>query len=217
MGDFRPVKNRGGIIYLTRCLVNGKIYVGLHTGGDDGYLGSGTALLKAIKKYGKENYERVVLDTFSLPEEGFSKEIFWIKEKNSKKPNGYNLTDGGDGLLNPSCDTRLKISISQMGNKHCLGRVHTKETKDKIGMANKNKPRSTELRAVLSKALLGKPWSEARRRAGNPKLTEETKRKIGAKQKGHPHSLETRERISVALRGRPWSDARRVAWTQANE
>jgi hypothetical protein len=51
------------IIYKTTNLVNGKIYVGQHyTSADDGYLGSGLKIIRAIKKYGKENFFRETIE-----------------------------------------------------------------------------------------------------------------------------------------------------------
>ncbi len=51
------------IIYKTTNLINGKIYVGYHnTDINDGYLGSGTIFSKALKKYGKKNFVREVLE-----------------------------------------------------------------------------------------------------------------------------------------------------------
>lgn len=42
-------------IYMTTNLINEKKYIGKHKGELDGsYLGSGTALLRAIDKYGKK-------------------------------------------------------------------------------------------------------------------------------------------------------------------
>ena len=51
-----------GFIYKTTCLVNGKIYIGQTVRGRDKfYLGSGTAICEAIKRYGKQNKKRKIL------------------------------------------------------------------------------------------------------------------------------------------------------------
>ena len=53
-----------------------------------------------------------------------------------------NLTDGGDGLRNPSPETRARMSKAKIGNKINLGRRHSEETKKKIGALSKGrKPR----------------------------------------------------------------------------
>ena len=158
-----------GIIYLTRCLVNGKLYVGLHTKGDKDYLGSGMFLLRAIKKYGKENFARTDLDTFLTLEEGQVKERRWIAALNSKSPHGYNLTDGGEGSLgyHHSETTKAKISTKMsaagMGNTNCLGYRHTEATRAKMSATMKAKPKpwlrgkrlSDATRAKMSMALMG--------------------------------------------------------------
>jgi hypothetical protein len=48
-------------IYITTNLINGKQYIGLHSKNNKSYLGAGTLLLKAIKKYGKENFSKEIL------------------------------------------------------------------------------------------------------------------------------------------------------------
>ena len=49
-------------VYIITNQLNGKQYVGDHSTNnlEDGYLGSGVLLLRAKKKYGKENFSREV-------------------------------------------------------------------------------------------------------------------------------------------------------------
>ena len=48
---------------MTTNLINNKKYIGMHYGSeDDDYLGSGKLLTRAIKKYGKENFKREILE-----------------------------------------------------------------------------------------------------------------------------------------------------------
>jgi hypothetical protein len=54
-------------IYETTNIVNLKRYRGIHKTSkiEDGYLGSGTVLLNAIEKYGKQNFKREILEFYS--------------------------------------------------------------------------------------------------------------------------------------------------------
>lgn len=51
------------LFYKTTNLINGKFYIGSHQTLklDDGYLGGGRILKKALKKYGRENFKREII------------------------------------------------------------------------------------------------------------------------------------------------------------
>jgi len=80
-------------------MLNQKFYIGKHQckNLNDGYLGSGIALVKAIKKYGKANFTREILFVFSTEEEMNAKEKELVTEALVADPNCYNLTLGGEG------------------------------------------------------------------------------------------------------------------------
>ena len=54
-----------GFVYITTNNLNGRMYVGQKKIDDWGvwknYLGSGKAFKQAVKKYGKENFERAIV------------------------------------------------------------------------------------------------------------------------------------------------------------
>jgi len=82
--------------YITTNKISKKRYVGSHEGGfTDSYLGSGIALKKAIKKHGKENFQRDVLNVVTTKEEAFNNEKFLIEMYKTLAPAGYNLSKTG--------------------------------------------------------------------------------------------------------------------------
>lgn len=90
------------IIYKTTNLINGKIYVGMHSTDNlnDGYLGSGWILKQVIKKYGKENFKREVLLVLSNRKEAREVEALLVDTEFIARPNTYNLQEGGMGVEN---------------------------------------------------------------------------------------------------------------------
>lgn len=85
-------------IYLTTNLINGKKYIGQHKGkANDNYLGSGKLIQQAIKKYGKENFKKEILEFCSSQEETNEKEKFYIQSYNAvEDENFYNILEGGN-------------------------------------------------------------------------------------------------------------------------
>lgn len=121
------------IVYLITNTRNGKRYVGwtslslerrwfLHQ-----HRKSCKALHSAIKKYGVDNFMIEVLFLVSTKEQASDFEIEYIKRYNTKAPNGYNLTDGGEGVTGLSDDVRLKRNRKLLGNRNAVGAVRTPE------------------------------------------------------------------------------------------
>ena len=83
--------------YKVINLVNGKFYYGIHRTNrlDDGYLGSGTALKYAFRKYGKENFRKVIFNFFDSDEELVDFEERVVTEGLVDSRRCYNLVRGG--------------------------------------------------------------------------------------------------------------------------
>jgi hypothetical protein len=158
------------IIYKTTNLINGKIYIGKHNGNIKSYLGSGKWLKRAIKKYGRFNFIREVLeDNIDNLKTLNEREMFWIAFYNSTNPNiGYNITKGGDGGLGKivSEETRKKISEATKGSKNPnFGNHLSDEAKQRISDANSNlseerRNKMSESRKNIPNAMKGKTYSQ---------------------------------------------------------
>lgn len=86
------------LVYRTTNHVNGKFYIGCHKTSklNDGYLGSGKRLKRAIKKYGRENFSTSIVQIFTNEEDMFAFERALVTVcKND--PYCYNIADGGRG------------------------------------------------------------------------------------------------------------------------
>jgi len=102
-------------IYKTTNKVNGKIYIGCHKTNnlDDGYLGSGKLLGRAIEKYGVENFEKEILHIFNKASEMFEMESELVNEEFVKRDDTYNLNEGGYGGFNFINENNLNIDLKK--------------------------------------------------------------------------------------------------------
>ena len=135
------------IVYKITNKINDKVYIGQDTKNRLSYFGSGILLKKAIKKYGRENFEKKILQTCSSLEELNKAEIF---HQNSNPdcfcPIGYNIMHGafgGDNFTNnPNKEEYREKLRSKADHKHFpswVGRKHSKETKLKMKLAKAGK------------------------------------------------------------------------------
>jgi group I intron endonuclease len=137
------------IVYKTTCLINNKIYVGKDSKKNARrslkYLGSGKIFKKAIKKYGKENFKKEILEECYSEEQLNEREKFWIKTLNTIIPNGYNICAGGEGgdnfTNNPDKEEiRKKISEHRKGKAKGEHNAMSKMKGDKHFFWGKKRP-----------------------------------------------------------------------------
>ena len=98
------------IVYCTTCLVNGKIYIGVHKTEDpnkfDRYIGNGlevgwsinnptTVFQRALKKYGYSNFKRSTLYVFDNEDDAYNKEAEIVNIDFIKRRDNYNTALGG--------------------------------------------------------------------------------------------------------------------------
>ena len=146
----------------------GKIYIGKTTRLNDriSYYRNNQAsdqkiISRSISKYGWDNHIFEIIDT--APSDQLNElEQKYIQEYNSfhyENENGMNLTKGGEGTFGriPTTEQREKLSKSLQGRSHSdetkqlmksikigkpsnfTGYLHTDESKQKIGLANKGR------------------------------------------------------------------------------
>jgi group I intron endonuclease len=138
------------IIYKIKNNVNGKIYIGLTTKDlskriAEHVVENKSYIQKALNKYGIQAFTISVIDSAESRDILCEKEKYWIQHYDCKAHKGYNLTDGGDGLINPCRSVRKRIgkavSISLIGNQRRKGVHHTVESKKAIsdGVLNSEK------------------------------------------------------------------------------
>ena len=99
-------------VYKTTNLVNGTIYIGVHRTNklNDGYLGSGNLIKRAISKYGAENFKKEILKFFSSYKEALLYERELVTREFIDSRDNYNLYEGGYGSCTRSIYTRELIS-----------------------------------------------------------------------------------------------------------
>lgn len=112
------MEGRKYVVYVHINKTNLKVYVG-QTGQSlqrrwrdgKGYLNCDTYFSNAIKKYGWDSFEHIVLEEGLTKSEADFYEKMYIREyKSYDRRYGYNLTFGGDGMT-PTEETRMKMKL----------------------------------------------------------------------------------------------------------
>ncbi len=140
-------------IYKTTNIKNGKYYLGKHQTSNlnDNYLGSGIALVSAIKKYGRESFIKEILFVFDTEEEMNRKERELITESIAKSKNTYNKGIGGEGgphFKGKSHSEKMRKDLSEK-IKNAGSRL-TDEGRMRIIESNKKRKITAETKKKLS-------------------------------------------------------------------
>ena len=142
-------------IYMHRNKINGKVYIGQTKQNLSQRFRNGkgyekcTYFYRAIKKYGWDNFEHIILEeNISTPEEANNREKYWIKYYNSNiGSKGYNSTAGGTTGAFWSEELRKQRSERFRGvNGTFYGKHHTEEYKEFMRQQMINKWANLEYR-----------------------------------------------------------------------
>ena len=221
-------------VYSHRNKINGKMYVGITSqnphkrwGKNGSEYGSKNVFGKAIKKYGWDNFDHIILYKNFTEEDAKWKEKLLIKLHKCKIPYGYNMTDGGDGVAgnvwtdemkkNQSIIMKKIMNRPEIRNKlseSLKGREFSPETIKKMSKSKTGLKRSDEFREKMKTARVGYKHSEETKKKiseiqKNKPLTEKQKEHLIELSKnniGRKHSNETRQKISNASKERVMSE-----------
>ena len=155
------------IIYKATNKINGKIYIGQTVRRLDKRLFEhlnaryDCPFQRALKKYGKENFTFELIAFCDTKDKLNFLEEFYINFLNSKKPNGYNITDGGEGTPGIKRPDTSKRNQKLIGcNNHMFNRRYSEKELELFRNASSGS----------NNANYGKHWSETQKRLISEKV-----------------------------------------------
>lgn len=107
-------------IYKITCIKNNKYYIGMHSTDnlEDGYFGGGKRIKYSVRKYGRDNHKKEILEFFENRELLKEREAFLVNEKLIKDPMCMNIQlGGGGGFINEEHKQKWIKAGSKAGNE----------------------------------------------------------------------------------------------------
>lgn len=203
------------LVYQTTNNITNKIYIGCHItdNPEDSYLGSGDAIRRAIKKYGRQSFKKTILYWCANAAEMFEQERKIVTEEFVNDSNTYNARVGGCGGT-----PEYMRQISPFANRHLI--TEDMQTRMTEGSKKGGKITGNKMKQ-LKRGICSSEWH------GRPHTTD-TKQKIGRansiKQRGCKnsnygktwiHSL--KERKSVCVSKHDLDDYLRLGWIKGRK
>lgn len=171
------------IIYKITNSINGKIYIGMHKTKnlDDGYMGSGKVIKRAIRKYGLDNFSKTILFTCESEQDMIKKEAEIVDFDFCLRKDTYNICVGGKGGFGYINDNGLSVR----------------------NLTKKNAKERSELAKIAKKILASSSEEWVKRYAKNQ--SEAKKRHYqenGSHWSGKKHTEETKKLMSMSGMGK---------------
>ena len=150
-----------------------------------------------IQKRGEDLIETAILKVCYSKEELDYLEKHFIKLRDTKIPNGYNIADGGETHCgwHHTPEERARRAVTMKGNKYGLGYRHTKKTRARMSASHTGKKFSAKHRANLSAATMGHEVSDETRIKLKASMTGEKHPFFGKHHKG-----ESKTKSSISQR-----------------
>lgn len=197
------------IIYKITNNFNNKIYIGQDRNNNPSYFGSGKKIQRAIKKYGKENFVKEILEECIDENHMNEREVYWISKYNSQdRKIGYNISNGGK-----EGDRQIGQDIAKNGiynywvEKYGQEEADIRKKQQIEKIVKHNKKNGTELtkkgRYGLWLEKYGKEEADRRHLQWRLKISQHQQYKLD---NGWKHTDESREKISNAGKGRKLSE-----------
>ena len=123
----------------------------------------------AIKKYGWDNFEHIIIASNLLKQEAEKLEHELItKEQTNQARYGYNLTSGGGvGVFRHSEESKKIMSEHKKGELNPMyGKQHSEETKLKISKSLQSHPKTSKKILCIETQIIYKSLREAERLTG---------------------------------------------------
>ena len=211
-------KKKHYVVYQITNKINDNIYIGVHITEriNDKYMGSGSNIKKAIKEFGMENFEKIVLYNFDNEIEMLNKEKELVNEEFIIRGDTYNISLGGWGL-----NTENLVTVKDKnGNTQMIHKTDPRYLSGELvyiftGMVNVKDKEGNTLKVpindprYLSKELVGHSKGMVTvkdKYNNNYQVSVDDPRYLSGElvyiNQGKKHSLESRLKTSKSLKGK---------------
>ena len=190
-------------IYKTTCRLTGRFYIGMHSTDDmeDGYLGSGKRLWYSIKKHGKENHVRDILEMLPDRESLRKKEQEIVNEKLVANVECMNLDLGGNYIKHSCKSNAVKRTMSEAAQE--VGkRPEIRELRSKIAKAQHADPIKSQRHREATKRAQNHPVTKKHQAEASAKPEVRKRRSVAAKIS--QNRLSQKRLLRKAVKGRIW-------------